>query len=971
MKHLLFFLTVFPFLASAQILEKQFIATVQYSGFTQINDSLFRGDLIEFRDVLIEGYQPSGVDSGFICLDGTGRAYRIEVINSFDYSRLNVDLIELDDYDEIPIGVGIVAERYGSTYQIPNGLVNSIGISSVLQTKILNHNTKIAATAVQPPDTLYLKEVSGVTAISNGDTIDVSPYLFKYDTAAMLSNYPTFGDVNTSLGNYLPILGGTLTGTGGAGFLGLPAQSGTPTTPVSGFKLFANGAHNLGILDRNGWITTFDISTTANRDFTYPATGGTFALGTGTADRLARWAGTNTLAAGNLSDNGTKLQALLPWQFHSWTTAGRPTGVTGYTGYNTTGNGIEWYQGSRWAYALESTFARGTATRIPFFDANGQVTDNANLTYNGTTTLNFAERAFNLSYAGSITSGATNYNGYLTFYVNRNSSIRGASSGNSMSFHSFTPIDFYTSSGLSMSIRAGGGGNSLWIPNGASTGYTSNSGIGTVGGIYAGTATLWGTNPITAPANSIISEGGVFTGITNFAQISNTAILQAISTTKSSAPFPLHTTAQSNAITGENGNFEYITDGVGPALSWYNGTRKAYALESAFARGTTGSVPFFDANGQIAQNNSNLFWGNTNGFLGLKTATPLQELDVNGDALVRDTIFNTSPATHSTIDGLAVWKNTAQGYALGKGTVGSGLSYSGGVLSATGGGNSIYNNLPVGNVTIDADGHNLDIENLTELNFYSQGGNGSIGFTDKTFQVEADSLINLTTTSGTVLEVTDKVRMAGNVRAQIPGNGHLLFSQLFNSNADSMYLYFRNYGDGERSFGFGLTDTVSTGYTRAEFSSDGTGEMNWELKTNGTSGTTSVKSDAGALALSTTDASISLNATVDNYVNVTGYLAAKQEAYNEITSTSSPQTLSSQYSDNLINQGGTQATFTLEMPASPEDGQICTITFNNAISTLTIDGNGETIVGSAVTTGVPGSQRKFKFYSGIGWIKLY
>jgi len=51
-------------------------------------------------------------------------------------------------------------------------------------------------------------------------------------------------------------------------------------------------------------------------------------------------------------------------------------------GYNTTGNGIEWYQGTRWAYALESTFARGTSTYVPFFDANGQVTQSANLYYN-------------------------------------------------------------------------------------------------------------------------------------------------------------------------------------------------------------------------------------------------------------------------------------------------------------------------------------------------------------------------------------------------------------------------------------------------------------------------------------------------------------------------------------------------------------------------------------------------------------
>jgi len=338
MKHLLFFLPLFPFFASAQILEKQFVATVQYSGFTQINDSLYRGDLIEFRDVLIEGYQPSGVDSGFICLDGTGRAYRVEVINSFDYSSLNVDLIELDDYDEIPIGVGIVAERYGSTYQIPNGLVNSIGISSVLQAKILNHNTKIAATTVQPPDTLYIQELSGTTAISNGDTIPLIDYVRVVDTPAMLLNYPS---------------------TAGYGIIDGGKTWRADTTSPNGLatRLFTNR----------------------------------FALGTGTTDRSARWSGTNTLAAGNITDNGTKLEALLPWQFQSVTTAGRPTGVSAYIIDNSTNDWFERYStvAGAWISPLQSslTGGKGTATRVLFNDANGRATDNANLTFNGNSLL--------------------------------------------------------------------------------------------------------------------------------------------------------------------------------------------------------------------------------------------------------------------------------------------------------------------------------------------------------------------------------------------------------------------------------------------------------------------------------------------------------------------------------------------------------------------------------------------------------
>lgn len=70
--------------------------------------------------------------------------------------------------------------------------------------------------------------------------------------------------------------------------------------------------------------------------------------------------------------------------------------------------------------------------------------------------------------------------------------------------------------------------------------------------------------------------------------------------------------------------------------------------------------------------------------IGLGTVTPRRKMELVGDMIVSDTIFNTSPATHSTQDGLVVWKSTAQGYALGKSTIdGKGLGYDAGQLSVT------------------------------------------------------------------------------------------------------------------------------------------------------------------------------------------------------------------------------------------------------------------------------------------------
>lgn len=92
---------------------------------------------------------------------------------------------------------------------------------------------------------------------------------------------------------YFPLSGGTLTGTGGAGFVGFPAQGSTPTAPGAGFRVFANGAGNMGVIRADGYVTTFDFSTaTGNRFFTYPANAGTF----GILENAQTWTGINTFS---------------------------------------------------------------------------------------------------------------------------------------------------------------------------------------------------------------------------------------------------------------------------------------------------------------------------------------------------------------------------------------------------------------------------------------------------------------------------------------------------------------------------------------------------------------------------------------------------------------------------------------------------------------------------------------------------
>lgn len=74
--------------------------------------------------------------------------------------------------------------------------------------------------------------------------------------------------------------------------------------------------------------------------------------------------------------------------------------------------------------------------------------------------------------------------------------------------------------------------------------------------------------------------------------------------------------------------------------------------------------------------------------------------------------------------------------------------------------------------------------------------------------------------------------------------------------------------------------------------------------------------------------------------------------------------------DNFIDGSGTLAALTIKLPVTPFDGQRVLLTFRQAVTTLTIDGNGTTLLGTAPTSASVGTRLMYKFYKGDGWLRL-
>jgi len=91
----------------------------------------------------------------------------------------------------------------------------------------------------------------------------------------------------------------------------------------------------------------------------------------------------NSQRIANISESAITLYK--PLFLNQWTTAGRPSGTFGQLGYNTTVEGIEWFNSLGWASPARAATTGGvfTATYIPFGSALG-LTENVNFRFTTT-----------------------------------------------------------------------------------------------------------------------------------------------------------------------------------------------------------------------------------------------------------------------------------------------------------------------------------------------------------------------------------------------------------------------------------------------------------------------------------------------------------------------------------------------------------------------------------------------------------
>jgi hypothetical protein len=373
--------------------------------------------------------------------------------------------------------------------------------------------------------------------------------------------------------------------------------------------------------------------------------------GTGTTGTIPVWSTSTalgdsplTVASGNVTATGTGA-----FRLPNGTDAQRPgTPTAGMERYSTTNGTHEWYGASAWERGVRSANATGlgTVSRVPFYDANGRLTDNTNFR------ASLTAGAIVLSFGTGAGFGGTD-----NFFMGR--SAGGSASGAGNNCYG-AEAGFSLSTGFYNNLYGQGAGAFL------TTGYQNNS-IGE----YAG------------PRNAAYNTTAIGRRAAFFSNSSESIFIGAQAGYRSQGLY--------NIVIG--GYSVNSSDSLTGAFNTIIGTTTATGLSGSAAMntiiGSQISPPSNTASNQLVISNVVFATGasgtgttiEAGSKVGIKVAAPARDLHIAGEVRVTDLTTDTpTRIVGADADG-----------DLGAITVGTGLSLSGGTLTATAGAAGVTN----------------------------------------------------------------------------------------------------------------------------------------------------------------------------------------------------------------------------------------------------------------------------------------
>jgi hypothetical protein len=120
-----------------------FVIGAEFGVVTVVNDSTFQVSSEHPADQLGQGFLPTQIQVGYQLFDINGRLFRVSSIVSANFGESVMQVVELQDNNIGPVGVGVVYRKPDNSDCVPIIPQGNTGLSPAIVAKIHNHNAVV------------------------------------------------------------------------------------------------------------------------------------------------------------------------------------------------------------------------------------------------------------------------------------------------------------------------------------------------------------------------------------------------------------------------------------------------------------------------------------------------------------------------------------------------------------------------------------------------------------------------------------------------------------------------------------------------------------------------------------------------------------------------------------------------------------------------------------------------------------
>jgi hypothetical protein len=117
-----------------------FVIGAEFGAVTVVDDSTFQVTSNHPADQLGQGFLPTQIQVGYRLFDVQGRLFRVSSVVSANFGQSTLQVVELQDNNIGPIGVGVIYRKPDDSERVPRIPEGNTGLSPAIVAKIHNHN---------------------------------------------------------------------------------------------------------------------------------------------------------------------------------------------------------------------------------------------------------------------------------------------------------------------------------------------------------------------------------------------------------------------------------------------------------------------------------------------------------------------------------------------------------------------------------------------------------------------------------------------------------------------------------------------------------------------------------------------------------------------------------------------------------------------------------------------------------------